>query len=121
LLIKELAPEATLSFLTQQDMIFNNVNPVVGNRWTAGHRVEDYENSVPKMISQLGGKIWCPIYSDLTPTLISEAHYYNLKVVPWTVDNPADMKRMISFGVDGIISNYPHLLRGIKIAQQVSN
>lgn len=113
LLIKKEEPRITLSFLTEQDAIYNNVNPVVGTRWTAGYRVEDYQDSVPKMIASLGGKVWCPSYTDLTPDLVKDAHKHHLKVVVWTVDHPDEMQRMIAYGVDGIITNYPQVLRKI--------
>ena len=35
------------------------------------------------------------------------------KVVVWTVDQPADMARLIEMGVDGIISDRPDLLRKV--------
>lgn len=35
-------------------------------------------------------------------------HDYRVHV--WTVDNPSDMRRLISWGVDAIITNVPHLL-----------
>ena len=35
------------------------------------------------------------------------------RVNVWTVDEPAEMKRLINLGVDGIITNRPDLLRGI--------
>jgi glycerophosphoryl diester phosphodiesterase len=118
MLIKELEPKAHLSFLTQQEVVYNNVNPLVGARWTAGHNVEDYDHSTPKMIAALGGKVWCPIYTDLTPALVEEAHRHHLKVVPWTVDTVEDMRRMIAFGVDGIITNYPQTLIWVKAVNQ---
>jgi glycerophosphoryl diester phosphodiesterase len=31
-------------------------------------------------------------------------------VVVWTVNDEADMRRLIGWGVDGIISDYPDLL-----------
>ena len=34
-----------------------------------------------------------------------------LKVVVWTVNLENEMARMLEFGVDGIISDYPDLLR----------
>jgi glycerophosphoryl diester phosphodiesterase len=30
-----------------------------------------------------------------------------MKIVPWTVDNPEDIKRILDLKVDAIISNYP--------------
>ena len=35
------------------------------------------------------------------------------RVNAWTVDEPAEMKRLIALGVDGIITNRPHVLRNI--------
>ncbi len=34
-----------------------------------------------------------------------------LKIVPWTVNEPADIARMLELGVDGIISDYPDRVR----------
>jgi len=33
--------------------------------------------------------------------------------VPWTVNDPADMRRLIDWGVDGIITDYPDRLREV--------
>jgi glycerophosphoryl diester phosphodiesterase len=33
--------------------------------------------------------------------------------VVWTVNEPADMRRMIEWGVDGIISDRPDILRNV--------
>jgi glycerophosphoryl diester phosphodiesterase len=30
-----------------------------------------------------------------------------VRVIPWTVNKPPDMRRMIAWGVDGIITDYP--------------
>ena len=116
MLIKKLEPSVSTSFLTKQKLMHNNIKPRIGKSWTADHRVEDYGNSVPKMISALGGRVWCPIYTDLSAQLVQEAHAYHLKVVPWTVDTVSDMRSMIAFGVDGIITNYPQVLIGVRAA-----
>jgi glycerophosphoryl diester phosphodiesterase len=45
--------------------------------------------------------------------MINDAHARGLKVIPWTVDDPATMESLIDLGVDGIITNYPNVLRRI--------
>jgi glycerophosphoryl diester phosphodiesterase len=46
----------------------------------------------------------------MTERFIREAHAKNLKVEPWTVDDPALMKQYIQWGVDGIITDRPDLM-----------
>ena len=36
-----------------------------------------------------------------------------LRVVPWTVNRPEDMRRLIRWGVDGLITDRPDLARGV--------
>ncbi|WP_353649084.1 glycerophosphodiester phosphodiesterase family protein [Nakamurella sp. A5-74] len=54
-----------------------------------------------------------PKLGDLTPEIVSEAHAAELKVIPWTVDSEADMTSMLALGVDGVITNYPSILRDL--------
>jgi glycerophosphoryl diester phosphodiesterase len=46
----------------------------------------------------------------MTARFIREAHAKNLKVEPWTVDDPALMKQYVEWGVDGIITDRPDLM-----------
>ncbi len=50
---------------------------------------------------------WSPNYKDLTPENVAYCREKGIKIVPWTVDDPADIRRMIELDVDAIISNYP--------------
>ena len=44
---------------------------------------------------------------------MSEAKTLGLQVIPWTVNERADMDRLILMGVDGIITDYPDRLRAV--------
>lgn len=46
----------------------------------------------------------------MTPGFVRAAHARNLKVEPWTIDDPQQMKLYIEWGVDGIITDRPDLL-----------
>jgi glycerophosphoryl diester phosphodiesterase len=45
--------------------------------------------------------------------MVERAHRRHLRVIPWTVDDPATVQYMIDTGVDGIITNYPTRTREI--------
>ena len=40
-------------------------------------------------------------------------HQKKIKVIPWTVNEKKDMKKMIEMGVDGIITDYPNYIEGV--------
>jgi glycerophosphoryl diester phosphodiesterase len=60
-----------------------------------------------------GASIWSPRFSTLTEQHVVDAHNAGLEVIPWTVNETADMATMISIGVDGIITDRPDLLLSI--------
>ena len=51
--------------------------------------------------------MWSPFWRNLTPDTLSESHRLGLKVIPWTVNEPAEMTRLIDRKVDGLITDYP--------------
>ncbi|MFI5141232.1 MAG: glycerophosphodiester phosphodiesterase family protein [Bacteroidia bacterium] len=50
---------------------------------------------------------YSPDFYLVDETLINNVHNQNMKLIPWTVNEIPDIKKMISLGVDGIISDYP--------------
>jgi glycerophosphoryl diester phosphodiesterase len=63
--------------------------------------------SDPARVHAAGGRIWSPDYETLTPAKVTAARQWAIKITVWTVNEPADIARMIALGVDGIASDYP--------------
>jgi glycerophosphoryl diester phosphodiesterase len=62
---------------------------------------------------------YAPHYSLVTPDLLRTLHRAGIPVVAWTVNDPADMRRLISLGLgalpgDAIISDYPDRLVSLR-------
>ncbi len=49
----------------------------------------------------------------LTPSLVRAAHRRNIPVHAWVVDEPAAMRRLLAWGVDGIQTDRPDLLASV--------
>ena len=50
----------------------------------------------------------------VSPTFIRHAHDAGLEVQVWTVDDEADMERLLAWGVDALISNRPDLAVSVR-------
>lgn len=62
---------------------------------------------------QVGANILSPNYELVDSALVKRAHDHDLTVVPWTVNDAEAMRAQIAMGVDGIITDYPSLLRQV--------
>jgi glycerophosphoryl diester phosphodiesterase len=58
-----------------------------------------------------GGRLWSPDFQTLTPQRLAAARRLGLRVIPWTVNEPGDIARMLDMKVDGLISDYPDRVR----------
>jgi glycerophosphoryl diester phosphodiesterase len=52
-----------------------------------------------------------PFDATVTPELVSECHAAGLLVNVWTVDDPARIRELADFGVDGVVTNVPDVAR----------
>ena len=70
--------------------------------------VEDIQ-SPAENIKKLGfiPDVYSPYYLLVNDELMKYAQKNKIKVIPWTVNDTNDMKRLIELGVDGIITDYP--------------
>lgn len=71
--------------------------------------------SVKKNIQSLGFTpyAYSPYYKLLNKKAVSTCHNMGMKVVPWTVNSLKEMKHLVELGVDGIITDYPNLAKGL--------
>ncbi|MEZ4918308.1 MAG: glycerophosphodiester phosphodiesterase family protein [Saprospiraceae bacterium] len=83
---REIAPEI------RQALLIENIWGIDANLKTLGYTPE----------------IYSPYYKVLTKSAIKKCHSKGMKVIPWTVNEVADMQKMIGMGVDGIITDYPN-------------
>lgn len=65
-------------------------------------------------VADKGANIWSPLAASVTSTVVKEAHEAGLTVLPWTVNEPDEMRKLIELGVDGIISDRPDLLLSLR-------
>jgi glycerophosphoryl diester phosphodiesterase len=81
--------------------------------WTAGLDVDDHGGSTPRLVAAAGCQVWSPDFRDLTAESIAQSKALGLKVIPWTINERADMDRLVGLGVDGLITDYPDRLRAV--------
>ena len=81
--------------------------------WWDGPSPDDFAGSVPRAVAAEGGSIWSPAFAGVTADLVAEAQSLGLMVIPWTVNRPADMRRLIGWGVDGLITDRPDIGRRV--------
>ena len=53
--------------------------------------------------------IYSPEFKYVTRQMVDYCHQHQMKIIPWTVNNQAEINALIALKVDGIISDYPNL------------
>lgn len=69
------------------------------------------KDSEPQDVHAAGARIWSPEFQGLTPDRLARARQLGLKVIAWTLNEPADIRRALDLQLDGIISDYPDRVR----------
>ncbi len=109
-LVRALRPDIRLAWLTSAATL---AEPQL---WHDQPHPSDLGGSVPSAVAAEGGPVWGPDYRDLTEADVAEAHELGLFVAAWTVNDPADMVRLIGWGVDALVTDRPDIARFVLAA-----
>lgn len=71
------------------------------------------KKSLQSHLDELGytPNIFSPHYSIVNEELVKKVKALNMKLIPWTVNDVPTMKKLIALGVDGIITDFPNMIR----------
>ncbi len=110
--VQALAPDLHTVALSARQSWLNNVDDA---RWRAntGDGTDPVAHGLPRAVRALGAASWSPFHGDATAALVQEAQGLGLKVVPWTVNDPAIMHKLLDWQVDGLITDYPDRARQV--------
>lgn len=114
------APEIARAYLTTERGANETVFKGKGTSPWTGIDAAQHGNSTPRVVKAAGGAIWSPFWRDLTPEIVAEAKALGLTVIPWTVNDPADMARLIDMKIDGLITDYPDRAKALLDARGVA-
>ncbi|TWS25133.1 glycerophosphodiester phosphodiesterase [Tsukamurella sputi] len=81
--------------------------------WLGPVTFEQFDGDVVRAAKSAGFDVLSPDYALSDAKTVTAAHAAGLTVIPWTVNEPADMRAQLALGVDGIITDYPTRLRGV--------
>jgi len=112
---QRLVPQVATTALTEEQpgedtVCFDAPQP---SPWLGGLDPQQVGRSIAPLVKATGAGTWGPDYLDVTAERVEQAHALGLRVVPWTVNEVADMERMLACNVDGMVSDRPDVLRAL--------
>jgi len=129
--MKELDPRVTTSALIDAETIIGPDNST--SKWLAGLRIDNFPGvnlgeKISNAAASIGAGILSPdasitVETGIDPSdpsyipfstmkdMIQQSHYLGMEVKPWTVNQLNIAEQLIDWGVDGIITDYPGVMR----------
>jgi glycerophosphoryl diester phosphodiesterase len=80
--------------------------------WFTTDKLQGDARPMIDAITEAGGQGWFPNFPDATPNNVAYARIRGLKVGAWTVNDPADMRRLQN--LDAICTDRPDLLKSLE-------
>jgi glycerophosphoryl diester phosphodiesterase len=63
-----------------------------------------------ELAERAGATVYGPEYTFLDPAQVRQCHAAGVRVVPWTVNDPAAWECLLAWGVDGLTTDFPDRL-----------
>ena len=118
-------PGLPLIALTNGD--FLEVGQPGASPWLGGLDIDDFDGDPVAAAASIGAAAISPVHGFpqggavtdedyepfVTADLVDSAHEAGLEVIPWTINDASTMRKLIDDGVDGIITDYPDVLREV--------
>lgn len=119
--VRKLHPRLATACLTIESAGINTVRPAPdgASAWHAGLKQAEHGGSIVRLARAAGCSTWAPFWRNVTVELVAEAHAAGLRVVPWTVNEPADIEHTVALGIDGLITDYPDRARRVLDARGI--
>ena len=124
---RKLDPNITLVALTCEQPswglggLYRRVNESAPSPWMGGLNINDFKgDDYIAAAKKIGADIVSPYFMELSPDKVAQAHELGMKVVPWTVNSEKDMNMLIDMGVDGLITDKPHIARALLVKRGIA-
>ena len=119
--LKKQNPNILRGFITlQQDLSTVKKNVYENSPWMVKNYSMEELFLLPNIIKSLEGHVWSVFYRDVTKQNVELAHKHGLATSVWTVNREKDIIRMIEYGVDGIITDFPKKVQEICKSKNIS-
>ena len=113
-LARALDPQRPRSALAVVGDTFAPASPWLGRvRWG------DHPGDVVSAAEELEVAVISPDLPAVDPDLVARAHERGVAVLPWTVNEPTEMSRVIAAGVDGLVTDYPDVALDLRHGSRV--
>ncbi|UII21981.1 glycerophosphodiester phosphodiesterase [Fulvivirga ligni] len=77
--------------------------------------------SIDTNLANLGFKptIYSPYFKLITENSVEDLHKKDIKVIPWTVNDEGDFKKLVRWKVDGIITDFPNKAHQLGLTREI--
>jgi glycerophosphoryl diester phosphodiesterase len=129
MLMRRVEPRLPITALIDHDSLRADASGI--SPWLGGLDLADFGGDPVAAVHSFGVDAFAPVHGFpegggvnnagyrpyVTRDLVRRAHGYGIPVIPWTVDDPDTMNKLLDDGVDGIITNRPDVLRTVLAAR----